>query len=437
VAELPPGRRGIPSGLLFLVRIVYAFNWYNIGAVLPLIAATLAASPAQLGIVLGTFLIGVGLFQVPAGLAAVRWGSRRVSLAGVAVFGVAGVATAFAPSWELLALLRFVGGVGAAFFFSPALSLIASYFPPGERGPVIGFYNGGFSIGGAVGLVGGAAIGLALGWPAALGLGGAALLVATAAAYVVLPRQPPEGSSRDSSAVYAAGRAVLSSRSIWGLSLALTGFWTAIYLVAQDFVEFAHAEHPGWGTGVAAALTAVVVVSAFPGGPFGGWLAERGRDRRMLIGVFGALVSALVLLVPFATIWTIAPLFLALGFLDGMVFAILYLIPTYLPETQGEGLALGVGVVNSIQVLLGSGFVILFGVLVEVVGYTDAWLFAGALGLATLPALLWVAPNRGTTPPGSAFRFGRRGAPDGPVAGAPGSDGVGATTERSSMARVH
>jgi MFS family permease len=402
VAQLPPGRRGVPSGVLFLVRIVYAFNWYNIGAVLPLIALTLSASPAQLGIVLGTFLIGVGIFQVPAGLAAVRWGSRRVSLAGVAVFGVAGVATAFAPSWEALALLRFVGGVGAAFFFSPALSLIASYYPPGERGPVIGFYNGGFSVGGAIGLVAGAWLGLTFGWPAALGLGGVALLATTAAAYFVLPRQPPEGSTRETAAVYAAGRAVLRSRSIWGLSLALTGFWTAIYLVAQDFVEYAHTDHPAWGTGVAAALTAVVVVSSFPGGPFGGWLAERGRERRLLIGVFGALVSSLVLLVPFATIWTIGPLFLALGFLDGVVFAILYLIPTYLPETQGEGLALGVGVVNSIQVLLGSGFVILFGVLVEDVGFQDAWIFAGLLSFAMLPGLFWVAPNRGSVRPSVA-----------------------------------
>ncbi|MCI4320789.1 MAG: MFS transporter, partial [Thermoplasmata archaeon] len=247
MAELAPGRRAVPSGALFVVRIVYAFNWYNIGAVLPLVATTLRASPAQLAIVLGAFLVGVGIFQVPAGLASVRWGSRRVSLVGVTLFGLASVATAFAPTWELLALVRFLGGVGAAFFFSPALSLIASYYPPGERGPVIGFYNGGFSVGGAIGLVGGAALGLAYGWPVARGLGGVALLATTAAAFLLLPPQLPEGSTRDSSAVYAAGRAVLRSRSMWGLSIALTGFWTAIYLVAQDFVDYAHFVHPDWG----------------------------------------------------------------------------------------------------------------------------------------------------------------------------------------------
>lgn len=399
MSELPPGRRAVPSSVLFLVRIVYAFNWYNIGAVLPLIGSSLDASPAELGVVLGAFLLGVGIFQVPAGLAAVRWGSRRVSLAGVGLFGVASVASAFAPTWPTLALIRFVGGVGAAFFFSPALSLIASYFPGGERGPVIGFYNGGFSIGGAVGLVGGVALGLTFGWPAALAAGGVALLAVSVAAYFVLPNQAPEGSSRNSAAVYAAGRAVLRSRSIWGLSLALTGFWTAIYLVAQDFVDYSQTAHPSWGAGLAALLTAIVVFMAFPGGPIGGWFAERGRERRLLIGLFGAVVGVLVLLVPFATLWTIGPLFLALGFLDGVVFAILYLIPTYLPETQGEGLALGVGVVNSIQVLLGSGFVVLFGVVVERFGYTDAWLYAGLLSLALLPALVLVAPSRGARRP--------------------------------------
>ncbi|MCI4362411.1 MAG: MFS transporter, partial [Thermoplasmata archaeon] len=124
MAELTPGRRAVPSGALFVVRIVYAFNWYNIGAVLPLVATGLHASPTQLAIVLGAFLVGVGIFQVPAGLASVRWGARRVSLAGVALFSLASIATAFAPTWEILALVRFLGGVGAAFFFSPALSLI-------------------------------------------------------------------------------------------------------------------------------------------------------------------------------------------------------------------------------------------------------------------------------------------------------------------------
>jgi ACS family D-galactonate transporter-like MFS transporter len=383
-----------PASALLATRIVYAFNWYDVGAVLPLIGTGLSASPIDLGIVLASFLLGVGAFQVPAGLAAVRFGSRNVAISGVALMGFATFASGFAPTWQWLALTRFVAGVGAAFFFAPALELIAAYFPPGRRGPVIGLYNGGFSLGGALGLFGGALIGTQFGYAAALTVGGAVLLGSAAACAVALPADPQDPHHRSVREMWATGRRVLRSRSIWALSLALTGFWAAIYDVAQYFVQYARTVHPDWGYGTAAALAAVVVVISFPTGPIGGWLAERGRDRRYLIALFGALASFGVLLIPFAGLAVVGPILVALGGVDGVVFAILYLIPTYLPEMEGHGLALGVGVVNSIQVLLGSGLAVLFAVLVSQDGFTFAWTFAGLTSLSMLPAVLLVAPSR-------------------------------------------
>ena len=336
----------------------------------------------------------MGLFQLPAGVAAVRYGSRSVSLIGVGVMGFASLASGAAPDWMLLAALRFIAGIGAAFFFAPALSLIASYYPPGRRGPIIGLYNGGFSVGGSVGLFVGALLGTTFGWGVALSVGGAALLAMTALCALVLPPVPEGAKAAHLAETFTTARKVLRSRSIWALSLALTGFWAAIYDVAQYFVQYARTVHPDWGYGVAAALSAVVVVISFPTGPLGGYLAERGRDRRVLITLFGALASLGVLAIPFAGIYSIGPILVALGAVDGIVFAILYLIPTYLPETEGSGLALGVGVVNSIQVLLGSGLAVLFAVLVEVDGFTLAWIFAGVVSLLMLPAILLVAPNR-------------------------------------------
>ncbi|HEV2428997.1 MAG TPA: MFS transporter, partial [Thermoplasmata archaeon] len=353
--------RGPAAAALVAARIVYAFNWYNVGAVLPLIGRSLGAGTAALGIVLGAFLVGVSIFQVPAGLASARYGPRRVSLAGIGLFGSAGVASAFAPTWESLAALRFLGGVGAAFFFSPALSLIASYYPGSRRGPLIGLFNGGFSLGGAASLVLGAYLGVVQGWPAALGYGGAALVAATLVAWLVLPVETLSTKGELRPTLRATTSGVLRSRSIWALSLATTGFWGAVYIVAQYFVDYGQTDHPSWGIGTAALLTAVFIVMSFPGGPIGGWIAERGRDRRGLLGTFALVAGLLIFLIPLAGLWALWPIFLLLGFLDGMVFAILYLIPTYLEETRREGLALGVAVVNSIQVLLGSGIAIAFG----------------------------------------------------------------------------
>jgi len=393
LSALPPGERAAPVAALFAARLVYAINWYNIGAVLPLIGGALHAGPAELGTVIGAFLLGVGLFQVPAGFASIKFGARRVSLSGLVVLGATGVLSAFAPTWPILAVIRFLGGVGAAFFFSPALSLIASYFPPGRRGPVIGFYNGGFSVGGAVGLIGGAFVGEVVGWAATLGIGGALLLGTTAVAWFVLPRQA-EGSDRPVRKIWNEAQPVLWSQSIWALSIGLVGFWGAVYALAQYFVSYGHDVHPEWAFGVAASLAAAVVVVSFPGGPIGGWLAERGRDRRVLAGAFAAASGILVFLIPFLPLVPLAVDMIAIGFADGVVFSILYLIPSYLPESRGEGLALGVGLVNSIQVVVGSGIAIAFGFVVAIAGYATAWESVGVLSIVLVPLLVWVRPNR-------------------------------------------
>jgi MFS family permease len=392
LAELPPGRRLGPAGVLFVARVVYAFSWYNVGAVLPIIGSALHAGPAQLGVVLGAFLLGVGVFQVPAGLLAVRYGARPVSLAGLALLGGAGLASALAPTWPVLAILRGIAGIGAAMFFSPALGLIASYFPAGQRGPVIGLYNGGFSLGGALGLFGGAALGVMYGWSAALAFGGIALLAMTAVSAVLLPPQPADRKPRPLSEVWVHARRILTSRSIWALSLGLTGFWSAIYVVAQDFVSYSAADHGAWGIGAAAAIVTGLVLASFPGGPVGGWLAERSGSPRRLAVLFTVLSAGCVAVIPFLPLALLVPDLIALGFIEGIVFAILYLIPSYLPESHGESLALGVGVVNSIQVTLGSAVAVAFGFLAAADGYGTAWEFAALLTVGLLPILALLPP---------------------------------------------
>ncbi len=393
-----PNSRLTPAMALFAARVVYAFNWYNVGAVGVLIEVSLHLDAAAFGLVLGAFLVGVGLFQIPAGLLDLVWGARRTALFGLAVMGGAALASAFSRDLLDLVVLRFLAGVGAAFFFSPALSLVASYFPPGQRGPIIGLYNGGFSLGGAIGLDAGALAGLRLGWPFALGVGGAGLLVAALVNFVLLPRGAEPREVRDIAGLAGAFWRVLSSRSIWALSLALTGFWGAVYIVAQYYVVYAHAVHAAWGVETAAVLTSIFVVMSLPGGPLGGWIGERGPDRRYLLVACGVIAGASVLAIPFLTLDLTVVDFVVLGLFDGVVFAILYLIPSYLPETEGHGVALGIAFVNSVQVSAGSLLAILFGVVAVATSFTVAWLLIGGLALALLPMLLWVTPNRAGQP---------------------------------------
>ncbi len=398
--------RSSAVGILFLARTVYAFNWYNIGALATLLEPAFGIGDAEFGIVLGMFLLGAGIFQVPAGLAAMRWGNRKVSIVALVVMGGFTLASAASPNWIVLAGLRFGAGAGAALFFAPALGLIASYFPEGSRGPIIGLYNSGFSLGSGVGVIVGAIVGERFGWPWALAIGGIALLATAAFATVFLP------AVRESSTVRAVGdlwRSVvpaLRSRRLWGLALGTTGIWGAFYVAAQYFVAFAKVAHPTWSLALAASVPTVMIFSEIFGGPVGGWLGERTHDMRRILLYWGAASGVLLALVPwigFAEVW---PVFVFLGFADGVVFAVLYLVPSYLPELQGERFVFSLAVLNSIQIFIGSVIAIAFGFIAESLGFTVAWIFAGALAVALLPALLVLGPVRAAGRSGSTSPTG-------------------------------
>ncbi len=366
---------------------MYAFNWYNVGAVLPLIGTGLGIGTARLGIALGAFLAGAGIFQLPAGLAAIRWGNRRVCLSALAVMGAFAVASAFSPDWIVLAGLRFGAGAGAAFFFAPALGLVASYYPEGRRGPVIGLYNAGFSLGAGAGILAGAVVGDAYGWPAALAVGGLALFGAAGGAAIFLPRTAalPSASGRR---VARTAWPLLRSRTLWSLALGLTGLWASAYILAQYTVVFAVSVHPGWSLPLAAALPTLLILMEVGGGPLGGWLSERYRGRLILLVGWGVPVGAVIFLIPYVPIAALIAIFGFYGVGQAVAFANLYVLPSYLPGIGPETLAFGLALINGIQILLGSACAIAFGFIAADYGYTAAWWFAGAISLATLPVLV-------------------------------------------------
>ncbi len=370
-----------------------------------MIGSALSATTPELGIVLGAFLAGAGIFQVPAGLAALRWGNRTVSIWALMLMGVFGLASAFSPNWIVLAALRFGAGAGAAFFFAPALGLVASYYPTGTRGPIIGLYNSGFSLGSGVGLFAGALIGTEYGWAAALAVGGVGLLAAGGVSPFILPRTDPPLPARGPAALLAASRPILRSRALWALALSFIGLWSAFYVAAQYFVQYSHAVHPGWSVALAAGLPTLMIAFEIPAGPLGGWLAERPGDMRWILVVFGLLSGVAILLIPFTPLLGLVVLFALLGIFDGIIWAVLYLLPTYLPETGGEGLALALALLNAINIFGGSGLAVAFAFVATYSSYATAWVLAGAFAVIPLPLLLLVRGHpQGERSPGEAPR---------------------------------
>jgi EmrB/QacA subfamily drug resistance transporter len=127
-----------------------------LGVALPAIQNDLGAGPAAAQWVSNAYLLTLGALVLIGGAAGDRFGRRKVFLIGVALFALASVACALAPTVELLIAGRAVQGIGAALLTPGALAVIGSAFPPEERGKAFGTWAGAGALFGMMGpLVGG------------------------------------------------------------------------------------------------------------------------------------------------------------------------------------------------------------------------------------------------------------------------------------------
>ncbi len=392
--ELPAPARDRALLSLVAARALYAYNWYNVGPIQLAVAAGLAVSFGTVSEALSLFLVGVGLFLVPAGMLSLRWGARRTSLAGIALMSVAAVASALAPTFLLFLWTRFLVGLGAALFFSPAIGLVARYYQQGGgRGFAIGLYNGAFNLGAGIAVFVAALLAGWIGWRESLAVGGLLLGAVTVENVLVLPRLPEPGVPL--AAIGSQTRAVLQERALWVLGGAFLGFWVAEFAIAQYYVPWA-VTVLHLSPAVAGGMDAVLVISSVVGGPLGGYLAERVRHPTRLMAASAGITALAAAAIPFAPPWSLWGLAGLYGVFVGVVFAGIYLLAAQLPRISQERIPLAVGLVNGIQVSAGSLVVVALGTTVfGAQDYTAGFLALAFLTVVSLPLLL---ARRGLSP---------------------------------------
>ena len=157
---------------LILARILYTVNWFNIGSIFYLMASEFMQDVSMLGLVTAAFLVGVGLFQVPAGLLVVKIGTRKMAIYGIFIASFAALASGLSENSSELATMRFIVGVGMACFFGPSVILISKYLGKGSEGLGIGLLNSAHAIGGILGIFGWVVLAEAIGWRMSLVISG-------------------------------------------------------------------------------------------------------------------------------------------------------------------------------------------------------------------------------------------------------------------------
>jgi putative MFS transporter len=160
---------------MWLIGIGMFFDGFDIYIAATVLGATLKSGFSTMGknaqFVSMTF-VGMMLGSFLTGFLGDRYGRRFTYQANLAIFGLASLASAFAPSMEVLILLRFLMGMGLGAENVVGYSTMTEFVPPQSRGKWLGAMSG-FVVGGLpASALAGMLIIPSFGWRAMFVLGG-------------------------------------------------------------------------------------------------------------------------------------------------------------------------------------------------------------------------------------------------------------------------
>ena len=305
------GKYGVLAFLCSLSFILYLDRICIAKAVEP-ISRDLNIDLADMGYVLGAFVLAYGLFEVPTGHWGDRYGSRGVLTRIVVWWSLFTVLTGAATGFWMLVGVRFLFGAGEAGAYPNVARVLARWFPGDERGSAQGLVITSAQVGGAVAPALSAYLIEFVGWRATFAVFGSIGIVWAAAFYRWFRDDPAAGQPRDASVAATSAqppapvaaeshppipwRLVLTSPNIWLLGLINTCAAFVSYMFMQWYPTYL-AEARGAGSIEAGWYASLVLggaaVGALGGGVIVDWLVRIGGNRRWAYSGYGAAALAL------------------------------------------------------------------------------------------------------------------------------------------------
>lgn len=114
--------------VVFVTRASMGFQFQSVASVGPLMIADLGLSYAQLGTLIGLYMLPGAFFALPGSVIGQRFGERRVVVAGLALMVAGGALTAVAGGFGTAVAGRGLSGVGAVVMNILLAKLVADWF---------------------------------------------------------------------------------------------------------------------------------------------------------------------------------------------------------------------------------------------------------------------------------------------------------------------
>lgn len=400
-------------GLSYLYRVVNA-------VIAPDLAAEVALTAAELGMMTSAYFLCFALFQLPLGILLDRYGPRRTEACLLLVAATGALVFAQAESVIGLAVGRGLIGLGVSACLMAALTAFARWFPADR----LAFINGLQAAAGGLGAVAGTApVEMALAWggwrPLFLALA-ALTVIAAGLIYTIVPKRNEAGSGESLRAQVRGTLGVMSSRIFWVLMpatvsaqasfLALQTLWTGPWL--RDVA--------GLDRDDAASLLLLIAVALVCGmvgfGMMSQALQRRGFSPERFMAVSIMCFCACLAAIPFVPVRFAIMLWILFGFLGGSVYLPYAILIARFSRALAGRTATGLNVVTFtfafvLQWLV--GVIINLWPLTPSGGYAPEGYTAALIGTVILQLLgfLWLVINWHHVEPAAATRSAGSGQP--------------------------
>lgn len=377
----------IPTQIWVLVAAAFiiAVGYGLIAPIIPQFAQSFDVGMAAAGAVVSIFAMSRLFFAPVSGQLIDKLGSRKVYLTGLMMVAITTGLVALAQEYWHILLLRGIGGIGSTMFTVSAMGLIVRMSPPAIRGKASSAYASAFLIGNIFGPVIGAALSM-LGMRIPFVIYGASVALAAFVVWWKMPRMDADDErSQDTGPPLRFAEAFRDSAYRSALIGAFANGWSNFGVRVATLPLFAAAifEHGGATAGFAMATFAAGNAVALQ---FSGRLSDQIGRKPLIIS--GLLVNA---------VFTGA-----MGFADDfwpllLISALAGAGAGLLNPAQQASLADVIGshrsggkVLANFQMAQDFGAItgpILVGMIAELLGFRQAFLLCGLIGL--LAALAW------------------------------------------------
>ncbi|HYY86096.1 MAG TPA: MFS transporter [Nitrososphaeraceae archaeon] len=368
-----PNKTAILS--LMLARVVYTINWFNIASIFYFVASDFKENIAMLGIISASFLVGVGLFQVPAGIIAAKYGPRKIAIYGILIASSAALVTGLASNTSQITLLRFIIGLGMACFFGPSVILISKYLGKESEGLGIGLLNSAHALGGIIGLFGWVILAEHFGWRASLILSGG-LGISTAILLKSTLLRGVDEISNEFKIKISHVFGTIFNKSLIILGITLLGFQAGSSMILT-FTVFYFVDHLRINPFDAGLIGSLNLIVALASSPFFGKIYDKFGNARKLLFISGIISASSMMGFATDSLYAITALILLSGFFLSAGFVIVYAKAKEINKEQHQYQTLAVSFVNGLS-LFGVFWVpVFFSNIVGYLGYEIAWLLGG------------------------------------------------------------